>query len=235
MPLSHQAAYSLSEAIGLNWGKDTKWNEDWFRNFAGLLYATFQNFDETQLQRAVYQFIQDTESRKAPSFGELKKFLTKKLGADQMRSAMQASSCDKCNDGTRRVYCVILVDGSKERRHEWVTRCTCERGALNTTADNYQTFIQRFFEPKAYMILGYHSADPHQIELIEWHVSTWNPTYERQQYPPGVVTNQYAGMTREEIGIARAEAFRIMGHKIALGGVKNKRAAFRKAISRGKY
>jgi hypothetical protein len=233
MPITSNFAWQLAEAIGLNWGKSTKWDEDWFRNFSGLIFATFQHFDEQLLSRAVYQFIQDSDSRKAPPFGELKKYLTKKLGADQVRSAMEASSCDKCSDGTRRVYCVFRIDGddNNERRHEWVTRCNCERGALNAVADNFQTFIQRFFEPNAYLILGYHPSDPHSIELIEWHLSSWNPTYERQQYPAGVITNRYQGMTREQIGESRAEMFRV----ISESNVDSKRKRFRTAISRGKY
>lgn len=233
MPITQSFSWELSEAIGLNWGKSTKWDEDWFRNFSGLIYATFQNFDQEMVSRAVYQFIQDTDTRKAPAFGELKKYLVTKLGAQQMRTALEASSCDKCSDGTRRVYCVFRIDGddSKERRLEWVTRCTCERGALNTVADNFQTFIQRFFEPKAYLILGYHPADPHSIELLEWHVSSWNPTAERQQYPAGVITNKYAGMTRDQIAASRAEMRVVMAQK----NNESKRTRFRVAISRGKY
>ena len=85
MSLTYETAFELANYFGMNWNKDPHWNSTWFENFGGLLYASFKNYDNELVRRAVMQYIADTTDKKIPPFGDLKAYIVKKLGAEQMR------------------------------------------------------------------------------------------------------------------------------------------------------
>ena len=187
MKLSHEQARELAEALGTNWNLDLKWKEPWYSNMTRMIYATFKEFDADMVQRGVYQFILDTTSSKPPAFGELKAFLILKLGKAHVRNALEKSSCNKCSDGTRRINVLVQIDHDKTRRLNFVARCMCERGLRCTTYDNIENFAQRLASPKAHTVFGYRSDDYHHIKVLEYNVSSWNPTQERQCFAADVI------------------------------------------------
>ena len=224
--LTYQTAEDIALHFGMNWNKDPQWHQQWFDSFAGLLYASFQNYEESLVHRAAMQYITDSTDKRTPPFGDFKAFLVKKLGAAQVRQALSASSCNLCENGTRRLYIIMRIDEDKILKREWVARCTCSRGALNTKADNYNQFLTRLRSPQGYKCLGYRGDDPHSIEILEWHVTTYSKHSGRDEYPAGVDPSEFAGMSFDEIGEVMAER----RQKMKEAGVEAQRKQFRKAI-----
>lgn len=200
MSLTYDTSYELAHYFGYNWNKDPQWHQAWFDNFAGLLYASFKNYDNELVRRAAMQYIADTADKRLPPFGDLKAYMIKKLGAEQMRQAISASSCNLCSDGTRRLFVVLRIDEDRIMKREYVARCTCSRGALNTKADSYSKFVERLQSPKAYRYLGFADSDPHSVDVLEWHVTKWSEHKGRDEYPAGVDPHPFAGMTKDKIG-----------------------------------
>lgn len=225
MKLSIEQASELAEAIGTNWNLDLKWKEAWYKNMTRMLHATFKEFNAEMVQRAVFQFILDTTSSQPPAFGELKEYLIKKLGKQHVRNALEDSTCPKCIDGTRRINILVRIDSDKTKRMNFVARCMCERGLRCTTYDNIESFAIRLSSPKAHTVLGYRSDDYHHIEVLEYNVSQWNPTLERQCFAAGV--QEYQSSTPEE-----REARR---QKIIEENIKARKRQFRSMVSRNKY
>jgi hypothetical protein len=228
--LTYQTAEQIALHYGMNWNKDPQWHQEWFDSFAGFLYACFQNYDQDLVHRAAMQYITDSTDKRLPPFGDLKAFMVKKLGAAQVRQALQASSCQLCENGTRRLYVIMRIDEDRILKREWVARCTCSRGALNTKADNYEQFINRLRSSKGYVCLGYRSDDPHSIEILEWYVTTYSKHSGRDEYPAGVNPSEFAGMTKDQIGAVMAE--RRM--KMKLAGIAAQKKQFRAAILKNK-
>lgn len=225
MKLTQEQAIELAEAIGTNWNLDLKWKEVWYKNMSRMLYATFKEFNAEMIQRAVFQFILDTTASSPPAFGELKEYLIKKLGKQHVRNALEDSSCPKCTDGTRRINILVRIDHNKTRRLNFVARCMCERGLRCTTYDNIESFSLRLSSPKAHTVLGYRSDDYHHVEVLEYNVSQWNPTLERQCFPPGTI--EYDMPSQEEREARRK--------KIIEENINARKRQFRSMISRNKY
>lgn len=226
MSLTYETAYELSNYFGMNWNKDPHWNASWFENFGGLLYASFKNYDNELVRRAVMQYIADTTDKKIPPFGDLKAYIIKKLGAEQMRQALSASLCGLCENGTRRLFVVMRIDEERILKREWVARCLCSRGALNTKADSYKQFLERLRGPKGYVCLGYRASDPHSVEILEWHVTSYSQHSGRDEYPAGVDPSPFAGMNKDQIGEVMTERKK----KMIEAGLKAHMKQFRRAI-----
>jgi len=225
MKLSYEQASELSEAIGTNWNLDLKWKEPWFKNMTRMIHATFKEFDADMVQRGVFQFILDSTSKQPPAFGELKAYLILKLGKQHVRNALENSSCQKCTDGTRRINVLVKIDYVKTKRMNFVARCMCERGLRCSTYDNIESFSMRLASPKAHVVFGYRSDDYHHIEVLEYNVSSWNPTQERQCFAAGVI--EYELRTAEERQAGK--------EKMIQKNLEARKKQFRKAISRNKY
>lgn len=225
-PLTYETAEQISLYFGMNWGKDPQWHQAYFDNFTGLLYASFQNYTEDLVRRAALQYISDTTDKKLPPFGDFKAYMIKKLGAEQMRQAITAASCASCENGTRRLFVVMRIDEESILKREWVARCDCSRGALNTKADNYKQFLDRLRSSKGYKCLGYRESDPHHIEILEWYVTTYSNYSGRDEYPAGVNPSEFAGMTLDEIGAVMFER----RQQMKLKGIEAQRKQFRAAI-----
>ena len=223
---TYETAENISNRFGMNWGKDPQWHQAWFDNFTGLLYASFQNYSDDLVRRAAMQYITDTVDKRLPPFGDLKAFMIKKLGAEQMRQAISSSGCKLCENGTRRLFCVLRIDEERIIKREWVARCDCSRGNLNTKADSYKQFIERLRSPKGYRCLGYIDADPHSVEILEYYVSTFNHATGRDEYPYGVEASEFAGMTIDQIGEIMSER----RHQMKLKGIEARKKQFRQAI-----
>ena len=226
MSLTYETAYELSNYFGMNWNKDPHWNKSWFDNFAGLLYASFKNYDNELVRRATMQYIADTTDKKIPPFGDFKSFIVKKLGAEQMRQAIKASLCNLCENGTRRLFIVAKIDEDEIIKREYVARCLCSRGALNTKVDNYKQFLDRLRGPDGYKYFGFRSSDPHSIDILEWHVTTYSKHSGRDEYPAGVDPSPFAGMTFDEIGEIMTER----RQKMRQDGLKAQMKQFRTLI-----
>jgi len=224
--LTYQTSEQIALHFGMNWGKDPQWHQAFFDSFAGLLFASFQNYDNDLVHRAAMQYITDTADKRLPPFGDLKAYMIKKLGAAQVRQALSASSCHLCENGTRRLFVIMRIDEDQIKRQEWVARCTCSRGALNTKADNYNQFLDRLRSSKGYRCLGYRDSDPHSIEILEWYVTSFNQHSGRDEYPAGVDPSPFAGMSFDEIGEVMAER----RQKMKEAGVEAQRKQFRRAI-----
>lgn len=192
MTITHEQAYELVELIGTNWALDTKWQESWFNNTALLFWATFKKYEYQTLQDCIFLILQDNTSKKVPPFAEIKEFIIKKAGESLLRSpAQKDEGCDKCTPrdkkdkgGTRRIYASISISGAPPKRFEWVARCTCARGAQNLKAYNYEQFAQALASDHAYLILG--KRDPVDFEILDYAVSTYNPTTGNEDFPPHI-------------------------------------------------
>lgn len=226
MSLTYETAFELANYFGMNWNKDPHWSKPWFDNFAGLLYASFKNYDNELVRRATMQYIADTTDKKIPPFGDLKAYIIKKLGAEQMRQALSASLCGLCENGTRRLFVVMRIDEERILKREWVARCLCSRGALNTKADSYKQFLERLRGPKGYVCLGYRASDPHSVEILEWHVTSYSQHSGRDEYPAGVDPSPFAGMNKDQIGEVMTERKK----KMIEAGLKAHMKQFRRAI-----
>tara|TARA_Y100000114_G_scaffold156531_1_gene184000 strand:+ start:1078 stop:1788 length:711 start_codon:yes stop_codon:yes gene_type:complete len=226
MNFTYETSYELANYFGMNWNKDPQWHQAWFDNFAGLLFASFQNYDNELVRRAVMQYITDSTDKKIPPFGELRSFIVKKLGAEQMRQAIQASSCHLCLDGTRRLFIVAQIDEDEIIKREYVARCTCSRGALNSKVCSYTKFIDLLHTSKAYNCLGFADSDPHCVKLLEWHVTSYSKHSGRDEYPAGVDPSPFAGLSFGEI----EQVMKERKDKMRANGIKAKRRQFRECI-----
>lgn len=186
MPISIQDSYDLAEFIGTNWGKDPQWHGPWITNYGRMIYATFKDYDLAQVKRAVFTIIQDNKSNKCPPFAEVKAFIIKRCGAERVKRYKDTSVCNLCSDGTRRIIAQLSISGGPPRRYEWVSRCTCPKGKLNTKALNHEDFKALLLDPsKGYMVLGYGKSNPQSIDIIDWAVSVYSPHHKRETFKAG--------------------------------------------------
>lgn len=186
MPITLEDSYELAEFIGTNWNKDPQWHGTWITNYGRMIYATFKDYDLAQVKRAVFTIIQDNTSSRVPPFAEIKEFIIKRCGAERVKRYNDSSLCGLCSDGTRRIIAQLSISGSAPRRYEWVARCTCPKGKLNTKALNHEDFKNLLLDPsRGYMVLGYGKSNPQSIDIIDWAVSTYSEHHKREVFKAG--------------------------------------------------